>query len=217
MVTPPQRRFVTVVALMGAAAVLVFLSGRLPVAVPDEVRFALPSSVGAYEGEALLFCRSEKCLREFLASELEFTNVCAACGGALGSTSLAEKRILPADTVIRRKCYVGPTGRRILVTVVLSGVEQKSIHRPQQCLPAQGHVIEGRRIVRVPMPGREPLDVMMLDLRRRHGRPGGEGRLSLSNFAYWFVSGERETPYHLQRLFRMSWDRIVRNKARRWT
>ena len=35
-------------------------------------------------------------------------------------------------------------------------------------------------------------------------------------FGYWFIGGLRETPYHLMRLFWMSWDRLVHGRADRW-
>jgi hypothetical protein len=70
-------------------------------------------------------------------------------GGAADLT-LGERQALPPDTVILRKEYVGPGGDSTTVSVVLSGKEQKSIHRPQQCLPGQGYVIESSRTVSVP-------------------------------------------------------------------
>jgi len=35
-------------------------------------------------------------------------------------------------------------------------------------------------------------------------------------YAYWFVGKDRETPHHLERMFWMAYDRIVRNVAHRW-
>ena len=35
-------------------------------------------------------------------------------------------------------------------------------------------------------------------------------------YAYWFVGKDRETPFHLERMFWMAWDRIIHNVAHRW-
>jgi hypothetical protein len=37
-----------------------------------------------------------------------------------------------------------------------------------------------------------------------------------SLFAHWWVGRDRETPWHLQRLFWMSFDRVFHNVAHHW-
>jgi len=176
----------------------------------------LPERAGNYQGHVRLFCQNESCMRSFLVSELRGNEVCPVCGGKFEETTLGEHRLLPVDTVVKRKEYIDAFGRMISVTIVLSGREQKSIHRPQQCLPAQGYVIEGSKVIPVPIGGRAPLYVMLLDMRKTGTAPGGGQRRRLYSFGYWFVGADRETPYHLQRLFWMSVDRIFRNVNHRW-
>jgi len=176
----------------------------------------LPLQVGEYEAEEILFCQNPQCASSFAAADLESTNACSVCGSELDVISIGEKRILPPDTAIAKKLYRGDTSAPFWVSIVLSGVEQKSIHRPQQCLPAQGYVIQGSRVVEVPLEGRDPLKVMLLDLRRTRRMSNHDGVQDLSSYAYWFAGNQRETPYHLQRLWWMSLDRVTRNVSHRW-
>lgn len=217
MEMPPRKQAVIAIVLMVAAAAILALTGNTPLRTIDDLHLSLPAQVEAFRGLDVLFCQNEQCMRSFLADDLEDTNACPECESALGDVSLAEGRILPADTVLLKKHYVRPTGQAMSVSVVLSGQEQKSIHRPQQCLPAQGHVIEADRVLEIPVPGREhPLPVRVLSLRRTARALDGREVRQLSAYAYWFVSSNRETPNHLERLFWMSIDRVFRRTAHRW-
>jgi len=179
-----------------------------------DVRLTLPESVGNYTARERRFCQNEQCLRSFPADQLEDVSVCPSCEGDLALVTLAEKRILPSDTIIVKKEYVDARGRSIYVSVVISGAQQKSLHRPQQCLPAQGLVIDSSDVIQVPLANREPLDVMLLGLHwRRAVQESGRGQMT---YAYWFAGGERETASHIRRLFWMSFDRIVKGVIPRW-
>jgi len=187
-----------------------------PTVVGPPVSITLPAELGRYIGHQVLFCQNEQCMKTFSDEQVGATRVCPVCGDKLNGISLSEKQGLPPDTVITRRYYRDPQGRTMTVSIVISGKEQKSIHRPQQCLPGQGHTIERSRALSVPLPDRTPLKVMLLDLRRTgrtlQGRPHGR----LSGYAYWFVGQDKETPYHLERLFWMSKDRLLHNTASRW-
>lgn len=201
-----------VLALLAAA--LLALRAMPPVrnaAVPD-VAAALPDRVGVWQGHAQWFCQREACLKVWTEEEVLAPGRCPLCGGPLETVSLAERQVLPADTRILKREYRDPADNRIQVTVVISGAEQRSIHRPQQCLPAQGYVIERSHVESVPLEGRAPLEVMVLDLRRQPAAAGAKP----VQFVYWFAGGGRETPRHLERLLWMSADLLLRNRASRW-
>ena len=68
----------------------------------------------------------------------------------------------------------------------------------------------------MPLAGREPLDVMVLDMRRWGRRPDGQAYDFGRYYAYWFVGKGRETPYHVQRMIWMALDRILHNVSHRW-
>ncbi len=175
------------------------------------LRERLPDRVGDYAGVDILYCLNEQCAgRAYRATELGSARACKVCGGALANESPAEKALLPADTVILRKEYVAGEGR-FVVTVVMTGGERQSIHRPQVCLVSQGQQIVREREVAVPLPGRMPLALQVLDLK-----PAREDDDGAQAYAYWFVTHGRETPSHFTRLFWMAWDNLVRNVRRRW-
>jgi len=214
--TAGNRQLVTVVLLLAATAILLALPGNAPVKGSAGIRMVLPERVGRYEARDILFCQNEQCLKSFVSTELENQAACPSCGGKLDDLSLGEKLVLPSDTIVLKKQYVHPSGRKMHVSVVLSGEEQKSIHRPQQCLPGQGHAIARNQVLDIPIPNREPLKVMLLDLTTSVATLQGDSYRGTSSFAYWFVGQDRETPYHLERLFWMAADRIFRNVAHRW-
>lgn len=212
----PYKPCVVVIGLMILTSLALALT--VDVRITDEagVELTLPDRVGPWEGAEVLYCQNPDCEREVLAAGLADRNVCPTCGAALHPMSLAERNMLPPDTLLVRKKYVDPEGRVILVAIVLSGKERASIHRPQVCLVGQGNEIVRSRTVPVPLPGRRPLDVMVLDLLG-HGRLPDGRRLQVNRYyAYWFVGKGRETPYHVQRMFWMAFDRVVHNVAHRW-
>lgn len=211
------RHYFIIIGLMVLTGLALIMQADVPATSRTGIKLKLPERVGSYEGQELLFCQSELCMKNFLASQIQGSNAtCPACGGELDMVSLGEKRVLPPDTEILKKQYVNAEGRTISVSIVLSGKEQKSIHRPQQCLPAQGHLIERSETILIPINGHGPLKVMLLDLRKTGRTLENKQYRHLSSYAYWFVGTDKETPYHLQRLLWMSVDRIFHNIAHRW-
>ncbi|MFC1497328.1 exosortase-associated EpsI family protein [Verrucomicrobiota bacterium] len=189
----------------------------LPVTKVAGIRLELPSEISGYRGYVRKYCQNELCMKTFLETQLHGSNFCPTCSGDLSEASIGEKKLLPPDTIMVKKEYINDAEERMSVSIVLSGRKQKSIHRPQQCMPSQGHVIENSRVISVPIEGRaEPLNVMLLELRKSGETLDGRKYQYYSSFAYWFVGFNRETPYHLQRLFWMSSDRVFRNINHQW-
>jgi hypothetical protein len=207
--------FVTIGVLIAA---VVLLSFSVDVRTSDEagIRMELPDLVGNWTGQDMLFCQNPVCLREYRAGDLGGATRCPACGGELDHMTRSEKDLLPKDTQILKKDYRNPNGRGIYATVVLSGKERVSIHRPQVCLVGQGYKILRSHVVSVPLQGRLPLKVMVLDLLRVVRTPEGQTVEAPFYFAYWFVGKDRETPYHVERMLWMASDRILRNVSHRW-
>lgn len=206
-----------IAAFAVAGWALVFKTG---VAASDEagIVLQLPAQVGRWGGLDMLFCPDRDCGRQYLAEQLENPNVCPECGAPLGNMNWAERSMLPADTGMVRKYYVRPDGRHpIHATIVLSGDDRSSIHRPQVCMTAAGHEITASRLIRIPLAGRdEPLEVMVLDMARSYQRPDGKPASYTSYYAYWFVGKNRETASHIARMFWMGYDRVVHGVSHRW-
>ncbi len=211
-----RAAWLIVIGLLLLSAIAAHTLTRVAVRAPDtaDVTLDLPAAAGEWTGEDVLYCQNERCLKSFRPHELRDEETCPACGGALDKTTLGERNILPPDTRIARKLYTNPRGEQVHATVVLSGKEQKSIHRPQQCLPAQGFVIVSTRVVQVPLDGRDPLDVSLIRSHRPAARPSGGGPRIV--FAYWFTGGGRETASHYRRLAWLAWDNLVHGYRTRW-
>ena len=204
--------------IIGALVVtILLLAYTVDVQVTNQagVKTALPDKVGDWSGDEIRFCLNRACQKEFMASQLKNRDVCPECGGPLGGMSLIEKDILPDDTLIIKKKYTRKDGGMLYASLVMSGAEQGSIHRPQLCLTGQGRDIVSDQAISVDIPGRAPLGVMVLNLDQQI-RGGNEPVISHQYYAYWFVGKDRETPHHLVRMFWMAYDRIVRNVAHRW-
>ena len=130
--------------------------------------------------------------------------------------SEVELAILPPDTGYSRRVYVGLNDprRQVLASIVLSGRDRSSIHRPEICVEGQGWTIRDRFIhafdgVR---PDGAPLPVTVLRLEHI----GADGRSAPMLLAYWFVSSEAVVATHAERLWRGVRDRLLRGRADRW-
>ena len=206
-----------IAALAATAWALVFKTG---VATSDEAGIVLhlPDQVGDWRGVDILFCSSRTCGEQFFSAQLQDPTTCPKCGAKLSNMNWAERAMLPADTGLVRKYYSrGDAPPGIQATIVLSGDDRSSIHRPQVCMTAAGHEIANERVIRIPLAGRaEPLDVMVLDMTKPIQRADGSTALYPSFYAYWFVGKGRETPSHLVRMAWMAYDRIFRGVSHRW-
>lgn len=212
----PFKPYLVVIGLLIVTSLA--LAFTVDVSITDEagIKVELPDEVGLWHGDELRFCQTPSCQETFGTSQLKDRDVCPTCSGKLDSMTKAERDLLPPDTIVLKKQYVTQDGRMLYASIVMSGSERSSIHRPQICLVGQGNEIVRSKVLAVPMQGREPLDVMVLDMLRRwkaqDGRPGEYS----SYYAYWFVGKGRETASHLQRMFWMATDRIFLNRSHRW-
>jgi len=129
--------------------------------------------------------------------------------------SEGERVLLPSDTQIVKKLYTDTQGEVVNFQIVLSGVDRRSIHRPEICLTGQGWQVRSGEVVPVKLKSGTTLSIMVLDIF-------GPGLNSSKNgewealYAYWFVSADAQTPYHFERIARTSLDLLLHNKAHRW-
>lgn len=136
--------------------------------------------------------------------------------GSKEDISVAEKLLLPPDTQIERKSYDSLMGEKILCSIVLSGIERRSIHRADICLPGQGWTIYGRSVVPVKLKSGHTLNVMQLLLERDVLIGPGRTHKIRSVYYYWFVGRKITTPEHWIRVFYSSWDLLAHNINHRW-
>jgi hypothetical protein len=210
-------RLFVIAALAVAAWALVYKTG---VANSDEAGIVLhlPGQVGDWQGLDILFCPDRACGGQFLSVELQDPTTCPKCGARLGNMNWAERSMLPADTGLVRKYYNRPGNPDELhATIVLSGDDRSSIHRPQVCMTAAGNEITEERTIRIPLAGRdEPLEVRVLDMAKSLTLADGTQAANLSYYAYWFVGKDRETASHIARMAWMGYDRVFHGVSHRW-
>jgi EpsI family protein len=128
-----------------------------------------------------------------------------------------ERDILPPDTGFSRRYYVAlqDPRRQVLLSIVLSGRDRSSIHRPELCVEGQGWTIKGsfaHRFAGVqPGAGAVPATVLRLE---RSGVNGGKPAPAL--LAYWFVSSDAVVATHWERMLLGAWARLRHGRADRW-
>jgi len=104
------------------------------------------------------------------------------------------------------------------LSIVLSGYDlNNSIHRPERCMPAQGHDILSGSDVRIQLSnGRELTARRLLSTRKIPASESGETRDLRCVTYYFFVGHDRVTHSHLQRTFIDMKDRILKGQDQRW-
>ena len=140
-------------------------------------------------------------------------------GGLWGTDqpiSDSEKVILPPDTEFAKKLYSDGLGNDIHCQIVLAGVEKRSIHRPEICLPAQGWTVKSGEVMPVELAGGGTLDVMKLTVARPVMLKNGEQREMTMLFCYWFIGKDATTPHHLVRVLKTNIDLLLHNTNHRW-
>ncbi len=226
-----QRPYLILLLLFALSGML--LAFTVDVSLTDQagVRDILPAKLpGDWKGLELRFCQNPRCTRSWFLKDLEAMQeagtaepgLCPVtlrgepCGSELSVKAYGEAMALPEDTDIVKMIYRNEsklTPRQVLVSMVLSGRDRSSIHRPEVCMPSQGNTIVSTEILDVPLAGREPLQLMVLNLSREDAQ---RKQMEHSYFAYWFVGVDRETPHHHERMLWMGLDRLIRNVSHRW-
>jgi hypothetical protein len=128
----------------------------------------------------------------------------------------AERLLMPSDTGIVKKSYSNPGGERVDMQIVLSGIEHRSIHRPEICLRGQGWQVTSGEVVNVSLKSGHDLKLMLLNIVRPVRTPQGSTVNLSALYAYFFVSKDAVTPYHFERIATTNLDLLFKNKSHRW-
>jgi exosortase/archaeosortase family protein len=127
-----------------------------------------------------------------------------------------ERTLLPKDTEFARDNYTDFRGHNIFFSIVLSGVQQFTIHRPEVCLVGQGWVIDSHQDVPVMLDSGRALVVRNLLLHRQVIDARGQSHLLQAYHMYWYVTDGIATPSYLRRDWMTVWDRVFQNRDHRW-
>lgn len=187
-----------------------------------EIPLEMPATLGGYTAERILFCTNDQCSRAYRESQLAAatnapaSSACPACGSSLSPISIGEAKLLPDNTPIFRREYVQEGRPAVQATVVFSGIERRSIHRPQVCLVSQGNRITNEYPYDVDLGGGRTLRLRVLEIQQIYGGEDGEKTVVPSTYAYWLFNPERETDSHLRRFIHMAVDNALRGYRPRW-
>ena len=139
--------------------------------------------------------------------------------------SKEEKKWLPGDTGIEKMLYVpkdarasneaGFTEAGISVSLILSGNDRRSLHRPEVCLRAQGWRIAGKETVTLPVAGQN-LKIMDFTLLRKVNEEDGSIRNVRAHYFYWWIGAKRSTPSDFERILLTVLDNMFKNINNRW-
>jgi len=136
--------------------------------------------------------------------------------GTQAPVSEAEHRMLPKDTEYARKDYDDFHHHRVYFSIVLSGLQQYTIHPPEVCLVAQGWKIVSHEDIPIKLDSGRQLMVRNLSIQRNEPDQFGENHLHKSYYMYWYVTDGITTASHLERNLLSSWDRVVHGRDHRW-
>lgn len=133
--------------------------------------------------------------------------------------SRVEREVLPEDTGFSRRLYENLRGRRVFLSIVLSGSDRSSIHQAEICLAGQGWSIDSRRSHEFDVPGLAggKLPVQLLSISTTQRLADGSSKKVNALFAYWFVGGDRIVAMNQERVLRDFLDRMLRGRGHRWS
>lgn len=165
---------------------------------PSAIRMEIPEELGGWTMRQIAETKEE---RQTLAPDTEFSK--ADC-------------FKPRDG-ISSFFYTGPQDQAH-VSIVLSGFDlANSIHRPERCMPAQGHEIYQSEKMLVELQGDRQVPVRrLLSIKTDKNLDGTVASKTHAVTYYVFVGHERITENHTRRtLFDME-DRLMKGEAQRW-
>jgi hypothetical protein len=219
------KPYLTLIGLMIVTALALAFTVDVTLSDQAGVNMTLPAQLdGGWIGDELRYSHNAENPKQYRVSELDLPNVDPVSGEKLFTMSLPEYDALPKDTEFVKSIYTNGTASDVFVSVVLSGRERDSIHRPERCLIGQGSQIINQhfwnvvmpQVIEVPLEGRLPLKVAVLETVQNYKDSAGVQKAYYGYYAYWFVGQNRETPSHYARMLWLAWDRVVHSVAHKW-
>ena len=186
--------------LTGAALATVHLLPEAGEMSPSAVEMDIPGKLGTWNTRAIPASEEEIAT---LAADTRFSKaICLSPRD--GEFDLASGLAIPD---------------RIDLSIVLSGHDlNNSIHRPERCMPAQGHVIGSSTRVALDLPNGRKLDARRL--LSVQSLPVNEARTEYVSFNcvtyYFFVGNHCITQDHVERTLIDIKDRLLRGMEQRW-
>jgi len=139
-----------------------------------------------------------------------------------------ERKTLAKDTQFAKAACFRPrsssffdTGPqdRIDLSIVMSGIDlAQSIHRPERCMPAQGHEIYNSATAMVAVPGEKQLPARrLLSVQEIPTDEFGKNVIRRDAVTYYFFVGNQQiTENHTKRTLIDIKDRLMKGEAQKW-
>jgi hypothetical protein len=141
------------------------------------------------------------------------------CAGSTNlPVTLEELSWLPKDTTYGRKLYTADDRFAITVNVVMMGLDSRSIHKPEICLPGQGWRIDSSEnaVIPVERPSFHELPVKKLTATKSVRFENGTVQTVRTLYIYWFVADGVITADHLDRNWKMAVELVRSGTMQRW-
>ncbi len=189
-------------------------------------RHLLPLLPALLLGLVLIFCasmpREVELLESALSPELPLEYELPGWYGQRTQESAAERKVLAADTRFSKGIYLKrrddpdtPRNPPIHLSLIFSGNDMNhSIHRPEGCLPAQGHLSLTARTETIRLADGKELTFTRL----ASVLPDSENEREYVHYIHYyvFVGHHALTHNHLARVFRDIVDRSTSGRVQRW-
>jgi len=134
-----------------------------------------------------------------------------------------EKKWLPADTGMLKRTYYPKSAldrataiaESISATLILSGSDRRSLHRPEVCLVSQGWTIKNQTVKRLEVNGKA-LRVKDLHLEMMQAQEDDTLKKIQAHYVYWWVGSETSTHDTIQRALISAKENMFHNRNTRW-
>jgi len=134
-----------------------------------------------------------------------------------------EKKWLPADTGMLKRVYYPKDAvssddaiyRSVSATLILSGSDQRSLHRPQVCLDGQGWAIRKQEVKELMINGKK-LQVMDLHLEMNQVQADESLKLIQAHYVYSWIGSKTNTPHAKKRAIISAKENMFYNRNTRW-
>jgi hypothetical protein len=182
-----------------------------------------PTLLALLLSSVFIMPRQEKLMESSISPDLPLSFELPGWQGTRIQESEVERTSLAADTRFSKAQYTQP--RRVFwekekppveVSIVYSGSDMNSsIHRPERCLPSQGHVNLQTNSSEIPLADGRTLTFTRLT--SRVPLPNREDGLTLNFISYYVFIGHGTMHHtHLGRTLQDMYDRVTRGYVQRW-
>jgi hypothetical protein len=181
---------------LGAVMASIWLLPQSGTVAPSAIRLDLPDSLEPWQLRKIQPTEKEI---KILAKDTDFSK--AVCLAPIPGRYDNEGR---------------PFAQRLDLSIVLSGADiNNSIHRPERCMPAQGHQIYGSQRSAITTPAGHTLPARVLSSIQT--LQAGDRTIPLHCLTYYFFVGHHAiTSEHLKRTWIDMKDRVLRGQDQRW-